>query len=274
MQLIGVGNHSPEQVISWLVRKGHKPKSLTIVPSGKLISPNKAKKYKRMILFMTYRDFRRNWKLVNEPAFASKIFFVLGTPSKLYEFDQMTFADFDPVKGQRSFGFKLYSKFKDINLKTKGKNIPSRCKTRFFMPNLIEAVKQGSLLNKLMSAIYTVKGSSNQKQLTLAICEWLYRGESPGLLKQRIQKYGGQLKITELMCTRFEGILLTEIGFSFQEAFEEVRQYKKKNRTIPFREIGQKYGIPDFELRYINVKLENEKNNKTTIDQKARKKTK
>lgn len=274
MQLIGVGNHSPEQVISWLVRKGHKQTAITVVPHGSHLSLDKAKKYKRMILFPTYQDFRRSWALLTDPAFASKVFFVHGTPNKLYEFDNMVFADFDLQKGQRSFGFKLYSKFKDINLKLKGTNVPSRCKTKYFMPNLIEAVKQGSLLNKLMSAIYTVKGASNQKQLTLAICQWLYRGEGINVLRKRLSSYGGQLKITELMCTRFENILLTEIGFSFQEAFEEVRACRKKKIEVPFKELGRKYGIPDFELKYIDVKLENERTNKTTIDQKARKKVK
>jgi len=269
MQLIGVGNHSPEQVISWLTRKGHK--SVTVVPSGKILIPDDSRKYKRIMIFSTYRDFRRNWKLVGSSSFSSKVFFVHGTPSKLHEFDQMFYSDFDPIRGQRSFGFKLHSKFKEINLKKIGKDEPTRSKTRYFMPNLIEAVKQGSLLNKLMSAIYTVKGSSNQKLLTLTICQWLYGGESPNLLRKRIQNYGGQLRITELMCNRFDDILLTEIGFSFQEAFEEVIDYKKRGKDVPFREIGQSYGIPDFELRYINVKLDNERTNKTTIDQRTQK---
>lgn len=271
MQLLGVGNHSPEQVISWLVRQGYKHTSVTIVPSGKKLSPAKAKRYKRMIMFSTFKDFRRNWGILNESEFENKIFFVLGTPPKLYEFDDMTYLDFDVKEGQRSFGFRLYSNFKEVNLRQKGKNRPTRSKSRFFMPNLIEAVKQGSLLNKLMSAIYTVKGSSNQKLLTLAIASWLYESESPGLLKQRIQRYGGQLRITELMCDRLEEILLSDIGFSFQDAFAEIRKYRKANKEVPYRDIGHKYGIPDFELRYITVKLDNEKNNKTTIDQRSKK---
>jgi hypothetical protein len=274
MRLVGVSNHSPEQLLRWLTSRGQKDKNITVVPEGKKIKSSRSSIYGRLIIFSSFSDFKRNIHLLDHPLFDRKMFFVHGSCAKLYEFSTMFFLDFRPVRSQRNFGFELLTSFRYLSFSRKAKSSMNKDKSRLFMNNITEAVKEGSILNRFMSSIYKIKGSDNQKKIALSLCNWVYSGGSIKILKSLLNKTRSVVGFTQSISQDLESLLTSDLGLTFQEAFQCIRMHKKNNEDIPYQDISKKYGVPPFELKYIMIKLDNALSDKESVYDKPNRKSK
>ena len=277
MLVFGVGNHSPEQFLSWLNKEyGIKSSSTTIVPTGKKIKIGK--KYKRFILLLTYADLLANFKRINDPSFAKTVFVVFANPFRLHEHEGIIPLDCSESEQNRGIGYTLHKKFDKELFATKVKKADQENvlgKRSPYLPKLVNNVlKESTILSSLMTVIYTIKRTANQKPATLAIARWLYEGGGEKELDVILTRLGSEHSVIEATQERLRSILLSDLGTSCQEALEHIREVKANDKSPNYAAIEKKFSVNAFDLRYLMSLLDNDRRykaqEKKSIDQLAR----
>ena len=164
MIVLGISNHGPEQLFSYLNRKYDICiSSFTQVPLGGNLSLTS--RVEDNIVFYTTNDFRKHIRYLQKSKFKNKRVFVFGACQQLHTIYGVIQMDYKLVESKRSLDFKLSKKLQP--LPNSGEK-PSK-NDYDYIDLLSEKVQNGSILNTLMTVIYTIHKTVNQKAVTFGI---------------------------------------------------------------------------------------------------------
>lgn len=249
MFAFGVANNAPAVVIQELLKKKvvATMKEISILPSNTKI-PKKIPEYK-VLLVLNVGDL-----VANRIALESKIFkdikvILFADAMKISDFVGVTPLDFEPSAEHPGFGFKLLP----LNLSTVKRTslIHSKIERKHgkYLENLVCHVRSGSLLNPLMTFLYTLP-STVQTRVKVAVVKWIYLSKTEKDLEKILSELPDILLTTRVV-DKLKSILLTEIGKNYQDAFAEYRKALKAGSLPKVPALVKKYGVSDYEMRYI-----------------------
>lgn len=259
MHCFGVSNHSPDQAVAFLIAKKviEDMSELAIVQSGTVLKENK--KPARPILFiLSISDFYRNMAVLNSERYAEAQIFVFASPLRIRELDNVIPLDFEVNPATVGLGFLLK---KEIDLAIYRTSIKRKeaeeitRKTTEYLTTLTDNVKRGSLLNPLMTFLYTLPSSTHQTPVKEAVARFLYKGQSFAKLESMLDEIKGVV-ITKRIRDRLKEILQSEIGDNYKAAFKAYRTQKDEGKTPAISAICKKFGTSDYEMKYLKSVVE------------------
>lgn len=263
-KIYGVSNHSPDFVVKALVKskKVASASEIGIVPLNSELSENCSYK---VVMFLTALDLRKNLKLLNDKECIAILF---ANPLRVNELQGVVPLDFSADPEYPGFGFNLHS----LDLTKISKKIEHTEVTKIngnYLSNLISYVQKGSLLNSLMTFIYTLP-SSSQSLVKVAVVKWLYLNKPRSYLDNILDDLGSTI-VTKKCRERLKKILFTEVGTQYQKAFIEYKSMKADGKANLVK-IAKQYGVSDYEMRYILSIVEESKRAAKYVDsfEKAR----
>lgn len=241
----GVANHSPEDVVSELLRCriASKAADIGILPPG-----SRADTRHKFLLLLSTADFSRNLKVFDD---TSVRIFIFSNPIDLSAFVGVRNLDFTPTD---DFSF-TYTKL-DLSpvaksMATSVKKVPNE-----FLKRLIENVRHGSLLNPLMTFIYSLS-SQHQNEVKLMVFSYLYKGGDASKFIAALSSV-----LSERSLERLTGILSTTVAQSYATALRELRAQRKGKKPLPIEQVAESTSTSAYELSYILSVLESEKKTK------------
>lgn len=255
MLIYGLGNHTPEQFITWLKENFDiADKSITIVPFSKKLKEGKS--YTNFILFTCYADFAANRKIINSPVHKKTVFLVFANPFRLHEHKGIIPLDCTESTANRGLGYTLYKTInKDLfkpKVTTKAERITKVAKRSPYLPKLVNNVhKECTILSALTTVIYTIKGTVNQKPATYAIAKWLVEDGNEDQLNAIFKKLESDHNVIKVVQLKLKSILLSEIGTSFKSALAKVAEDKAADRAVNYAALEKQYGVNPYDIRYI-----------------------
>ena len=258
MFAFGISNHSPDQVIKFLASRSivKDPSEIAVVPFGASLSPEK--KLKRKVLFIvSITDFFRNLKVLNEKA-NKHLVFLFASPLRVNEILGMTPLDFAPDEEHQGMGYRLTgldAARLDVALGGE-ETFEARRDTGNYLTKLIEAVKQGSLLNPLMTFIYTLPRSSHQTPIKEIVSHGIFSNWKSDKIFEAIGAAG--LSLSQQSADRLEKILDSDVTATFKAAFAEYRKVKADGKAN-LKSIAARHNVSDYEMRYIVSVLDSQK---------------
>lgn len=243
-QIFGVANHSPEYVVE-AMRKAKlidDLKNIGIVPAEQRLSRRTLCKY---LLLLSTQDLRRNASILATPKYQKVQVFVFANPMDLSEIEGLTALDYELNPEYPGFGFKLKSfNVRDIR---KAPESHLEYKRGRYLYKLIKYVKRGSLLNPLMTYLYTLP-SSTHNFVKIAVARWFMSGKSNNSLLAVLST-----EVSSNVCSRLSAILFNEIGDRFKLVFGQIRE----NGLSELKAAAKKHQVSDYEIRYLLSVLSN-----------------
>ncbi len=256
MYCFGVSNHSPDQALHFLQRRKivAEQSEIAIVPSGTLLSTEK-KPSRKFLFILSVSDFYRNLKTLNSVNYANVQLFVFASPLRVAELTHCTPLDFEPHPANEGLGFLLR---KDINLadyklrlKNKEGGTPTvQINKKKYLTLLTDNVKHGSLLNPLMTFLYTLPSSTHQTPVKEAVVDYLYKGDSWAALEQMLDDIKGVI-ISKRIRDRLKEILQDASGTNIRAAFKEYRAGKKAGKAPLWSSLAKTHSVSEYEMKYL-----------------------
>lgn len=243
-QIFGIANHSPEYVIDAL-RKAkliESLKNIGIVPSEQRLSRRTSCEY---LLLLSTKDLRRNASILATSKYQNVRVFVFANPMDLSEIEGLTALDYESNPEYPGFGFKL----KAFNVREVKKASESRLEYRRgrYLHKLIKYVKRGSLLNPLMTYLYTLPSSTNNF-VKIAVAKWFMSGKPNKSLLAALDK-----EVSDNVRNRLSAILFNEVGDRFKLVFARIRE----NGLSDLKAAAKEHQVSDYEIRYLLSVLSN-----------------
>lgn len=243
-QIFGIANHSPEYVIDAL-RKAkliESLKNIGIVPSEQRLSRRTSCEY---LLLLSTKDLRRNASILATSKYQNVRVFVFANPMDLSEIEGLTALDYESNPEYPGFGFKL----KAFNVREVKKASESRLEYRRgrYLHKLIKYVKRGSLLNPLMTYLYTLPSSTNNF-VKIAVAKWFMSGKPNKSLLTALDK-----EVSDNVRNRLSAILFNEVGDRFKLVFARIRE----NGLSDLKAAAKEHQVSDYEIRYLLSVLSN-----------------
>jgi hypothetical protein len=230
MYAFGVARHSPDTVISWIAKQEKiETSEIAVFPIGKTLR----KRINRKVLVMlNVSDAHRNMQTLNA-MYKEKKVVIFGSPIRLVELDGITPLDWFPLKNMTGFRYTnlMVSKYlsaKDTKLQ----------KSKEYVIELIDSLKEGSLLTPLMTFIYTLPASQQlqvKQAATAYICK---QSESKNVLSS--------LNLPKKSKDRLNEILNSDISKKYITFFSETP--KKMDLSIN----PEDYGCAKYEVSYLS----------------------
>ena len=251
--VFGIANHSPDRVIEVLGKMGviAKPSAVTILPEGSNLKS--APKHK-IILMLSVRDLMRNLRAVNGQDFKDHKFVVFDSPMQLGDVTGVLPIDYAPDPQHRAHGYMMMplkrSSLSVLSKPTKKTSVPIKRDGEEFVMRLINTVTKGSLLNPLMTFIYTLPSSTHQGPIKKTVAKWLYSGKPISNLFEELDALK-EIQVTPRIKERFRDLLDTEIGRNFQAAFSDYRKALRVNREVSVGPICKQNQVDPYEVRYL-----------------------
>lgn len=245
MRVFGVTNHTPEQVVEFLLRGRYVKKAaeIGIVPPGSSVD-----QVFKFVLLLTVADFSKNYTRLS--ASGCNVF-VFSNPIDLLGYEGLFFADCAQTD-DFTFSYGPLA----INLR----GASTLRKTRIdFLGDLIAHVRQGSLLTPLMTFIYTLSPQS-QKTIKLLSVEYLYGTK----VKKRLISEAS-LVLTERAVEKLIGVLSTSAADTYRAAFAQLRTKKTSVELV-----AERTGTSAYELSYMLSVLSNKKSSYADSMDKAK----
>lgn len=251
----GVANHSPEDVVSALL------KSRAIRASDIGILPPTAKvdvRFKHLLMLST-ADLARNFKRLDN---ADTKVFVFSDPISLSEFSGLRGIDYANVD---DFSFKRMPL--DVTSVFKSTPVEIHRRRGDFLPRLIASVKHGSLLTPLMTFIYSLS-SQNQNLVKHAAVRFLYEGMSQRWLADEVS-----LCLTERASDKLLALLTTSVAETYATAMKQVRATRKAKKEVDLASLAKQFSISDYELSYMLSVLTSKEKYADSFDKAKNRKT-
>lgn len=252
MFAFGLSNHSPDQAVNMFLSKGiiADESEIAVLPSGTRLRENK-KPVREVIFVLSIPDFRRNLEVFNSTKYANARVFLFASALRINELNNVVALDFDKNPERGGLGFNMR---KDLNLPLyrralkcdEGdgvKHAPIK-----YLNTLTDNVKRGSLLNPLMTFIYTLPSGTHQTRIKEAIAKYIYRG----LSYKKLEEFFDEMKditITKRVRDRFKEILTSEIGENYKAAFKALHDEPDAAKGI--EKVCKKFQTSDYEMRYL-----------------------
>lgn len=253
MIVYGVSNHGPEQLFNYLNKTYNICiKDFTQIPFGGILDISK--RVAQNLIFYSTHDFRKHLHYLQGRKFKSKKIFVMGSCQQLFSIDGITPLDYMQVDTRRFIDFEMFKDF----LPLESINAPVTRSEDDYIDALSKKVQNGSILTSLMTTIYTISKTVNQKAVTFAICEWFYKGRGQKHLDILLSSAKTISGVNPKTCAKLEEILTSSTAANFQKAFAEMLRLRKADKPVIEKDIGKSFDVPAFELRYISVKYKND----------------
>lgn len=250
MRAFGISNHSPDQTISFLQKRRviTDGSEVAILTFGSRLKADKPLK-RKVIFIVSITDFFNNAKVISESA-SEALVFLFASPLRVNEIKGMTPLDFEPNEEYQGMAYRLTAidpeRFR-VALKNPAPERIYRDTTNY-LTQLIETVKQGSLLNPLMTFIYMLPRASHQTPVKESVAQGFYHGWSSDKVFESIA--GKDLQLSNKAANVLEGILTSDIALAYAEAFKLYR-VAKKSGTVNLKSICKKCSTSDYEMRYL-----------------------
>jgi len=230
----GVANHSPEEVVTSLLKHRVTSKACEI---GILPTLARADTRFKYLLLNSTLDFTRNLTRLSQ---SSLSVFVFSNPIDLSSFSGMTYLDFQP---KDTFSFE----YGPLDIQAIIKSTPTQIfrTVNTFLPNLIDSVRRGSLLNPFMTFVYSLS-AHNQNAVKVAAVKFLYYGHSIDKLADDVS-----IALTERATDKLISILDTSIAKSYVGAFAVIRSMRKAKAIIDIESIANETSTSSYELSYM-----------------------
>jgi hypothetical protein len=258
MHCFGITNHSPDQALRFLTTKKviKDSSEVAIVPSGTILK--EGKKPVRPILFiLTVMDFYRNVEVLNSKKYEGAQVFVFASPLRIRELANIVPLDFEVNAATAGLGF-ILKKELDLNAYRKGCKVDAqevKRKTAEYLTMLTDNVKRGSLLNPLMTFLYTLPSATHQTPVKEAVAMYLYKGKSFEKLEEMLDGIKGVI-ISKRVRDKLKEILKSEVGENYRAAFKAFRESKDDGKTPALQAICKKFGTSDYEMKYLRSIVE------------------
>lgn len=259
MHCFGVANHSPDQAVAFLTAKKiiTDMSDLAIVQAGTLLKADK--KPARSILFiLSISDFYRNIEVLNSARYTDAQVFVFASPLRIRELSNVVALDFEVNPATVGLGFLLKKEIDLAIYRTALKRKETEDiakKTTEYLTTLTDNVKRGSLLNPLMTFLYTLPSSTHQTPVKEAVAIYLFKGQSFAKLEEKLDAIKGVV-ITKRIRDKLKEILKSEIGENYKAAFKAYREVKEGGKTPAISAICKKFGTSDYEMKYLKSVVE------------------
>lgn len=262
MFAFGLSNHSPDQAMQSMLSKGiiTDPSEIAILPSGSRLKENK-KPVRSVIFVLSVSDFDRNVTVLNSKKYEDVRVFIFASPLRIKELNNVVALDFEVNPAGLGLGFVLR---KDFNMSAYRKSLKNETENvnkepAHYLRVLTDNAKLGSLLNPLMTFIYTLPSSTHQTPVKEAVAQYLYRG----LTYKRFEEMLDELRditITKRVRDRLKEILTSEAGENYRAAFKALSQIPRDKIHIrdkeALQEICAKHNTSDYEMSYIRSIVE------------------
>lgn len=232
-RVFGVANHSPEEVVSSLLKTRIATKASEI---GILPPDARADTRFKYLLLLSTTDFSRNLSIFDN---SDICVFVFSNPIDLVSLLGIIHLDF--IASENTFAYT------DLNMQAMQKSLPSEIKKvdSKFLTKLIDSVSHGSMLNPLMTFIYSLS-SQNQSTVKTASIAFLYYGHTLQKVRTIVSAC-----LTERCADKLISILDTSIGKAYASALQQIRQLKKQRKEINFKLVAQSTSTSAYELSYM-----------------------
>lgn len=245
MKVFGIANHSPDAVISELLdRKIAKAASeIAVLPLNSDL-PAKAPKY-RFLLVLTTSDLKRNLDTLNAGVYEGLSVLVFSSPMALNRFRGISPVDYAPNPEYPGFGFTLSAL--DLSKVRKIYRTPVEVKQVSYLKRIVRYVREGSLLNPLMTFIYSQHFSIQPKLKVLAV-SFIYNGKKVSSIDADLAK--AQIKPSAKAVANLKDILSSEAAERYKAAFAEYRS-SLKGTKIPAKKLAKNHGVAEYEITYM-----------------------
>lgn len=253
MHCFGISNHTPEQALIALQKRQvvAEMSEVAIVPAGTIL--NTEKKPSRPILFiLNTSDFYRNLKTLNSSRYDTAHVFVFASPLRVAELAGCIPLDFEANPASKGLGYLLK---KDINISEYRQRVKkattqvARMHTRY-LTLLTDSVKHGSLLNPLMTFLYTLPSSTHQTPVKEAVAIYLYKGGAWPKLETLLDSIKGVI-INKRIRDRLKDILKSPEGENMRAAFKELRAAKGETKVPTWSQLAKRHSVTEYEMKYI-----------------------
>lgn len=254
-KIFGVSNHTPEVLVQALVKSkiAQSHSDVGIIPVNSKLSATAKHK---CLLFLTPADLHRNIPTLSTQSYQGCHAFLFANPMRVHELTGVTPLDFEANPEYPGFGFTLKSLSLAPVKCAKADSVVTRRNGKY-LSKLIRYVQKGSLLNPLMTFIYTLP-SSAQGRVKTAVVKWLYLGKPRSFL-ERILEDVASGAITQRTKDKLATILFTDAGTAYQKAFAEFRRLKKEGSPVNIAKLAKTFDVSDYEMRYILSVIEDNK---------------
>ncbi len=262
MFAFGLSNHSPDQAMQSMLSKGivADPSEVAILPSGSRLKENK-KPVRSVIFVLCVSDFDRNVAVFNSKKYADVRVFIFASPLRIKELNNVVALDFDSNPAGLGLGFVLRKDFNMVAyrkaLKTENENVKKE--PAHYLRVLTDNAKLGSLLNPLMTFIYTLPSATHQTPVKEAVAQYLYKG----LTYKRFEEMLDELRditVTKRVRDRLKEILTSEVGENYRSAFKALSLVPRDKLVIKdkaaLQAICAKYNTSDYEMSYVRSIVE------------------
>lgn len=255
MYAFGLSNHSPDQAMNSLVSKGiiNEPSEIAVLPSGIRLKENK-KPIRSVLFILNVQDFQRNLTVLNSVRYENVQVFIFASPLRIRELQNVLALDFDVNPTANGLGFTMRKDFNMVAyrkaMKKEGAEEVSKVTTHY-LGILTENVKRGSLLNPLMTFIYTLPSATHQTPIKEAVAHYLYKFQSFKAFEESLDGLRN-ITITKRVRDRLKEILTSEIGENYKAAFKALSS--EKDATI--KSVCEKFRTSDYEMKYIQSIVE------------------
>lgn len=232
--VFGVANHSPEELVSKLLasRIADKPATIGIVPPTA-----KADVGFPFLLMLSTSDFTRNLMRLHDTNCKT---FVFANPIDLSEFMGVRHLDFVRVD---DFSFR----YGELDLSGVPNSTPktiSRTESDF-LNRLTHNVKQGSLLNPLMTFVYSLS-SPNQNLVKISAVRYLSGIYSLKKLKSLLADH-----LTERASEKLISILSTSSALVYGTVLSQIQSLKRSKQSFDLDKLAKLTGTSSYELSYM-----------------------
>lgn len=254
MYAFGVSNHSPDQAMASLLSKGmiEEASDIAIVPAGTRLKENK-KPVRNVLFILSIEDFVRNMLVLNSVRYAMVRVFVFASPLRIRELNNVVPLDFEVNPAAIGLGF---LQRKDLNMPLYRKSVKKQIietverKTTEYLKMLTDNVKRGSLLNPLMTFIYTLPSSTHQTPVKEAVAKYLFHSMSFKKLESMLDSLNG-VTVNRRVRDRLREILTSEVGVNYHSAFKALAAYTPYKGKEALDMVCKEYRTSDYEMKYI-----------------------
>lgn len=237
MRVVGYGCHAPDEVMVRLNKEqGVKRKQCLFVAADSLL-PVKRPRNIQYVVFFSVRDARRNLRC--DASYASTVFIIFDDPITLsgYSVTPMDFRIGDDVHID---GFKAT----EIRTEFPVEDNPfTRVNFDILTASVEEVKAQRTILNQLMTFIYTLPRATHQGPIKVLVCNWMGSRNTLAKLNADI----GRMKNSPLnpkQLARLNGILSSETATIYREAMREGGDSAM---------LAHRYGISAYEINYMRA---------------------
>lgn len=255
MRCIISANSAPDLIYRLLLQTGVDKKDVFTLPVRGSVKAVKAKN----IFVLNYPDFLKNLEMLNSKKFNGVNVFLFApairakmlTPARFLD---MSFKEKNVNLVKSVFIQPELDLLKGILLSVP-EDKPVGILYADFQARLVDNIKNGSLLNPLMTLIYTLKAET-QISVKAIIFGWLFSGKKLKVLEKELDEIAPWGKLSKRFKEQLLGILKTDMGKAYCSVFAkigELHEAKKKDKEAAFNPgaIAKKAKLDSYEIRYI-----------------------